>query len=244
MFGECSRSRDRRLPDLPDGRARGVDVLPAVAAGGVRVADHPGLVDPQGALPARDDPRRDGGGPARDASAAVLVLVARVAIPIRGTFTGLAAARSRCCSRCWPRSCSAARWSSRSCTRTSGTSRRSSPPRCCRGSSSRPIFFDPDQLAFVQHHPWVGTLLNWVNPVAPFIEGIRSILYYGTAPGWGASLYAPSPRPSRCSLGRAVFRRHGAESWRWSYEQAARRDRPASDATRSFIDPRRQGAGR
>ncbi len=27
-----------------------------------------------------------------------------------------------------------------------------------------PIFLQPQTIGFVQHHPWVGTLLDWINP--------------------------------------------------------------------------------
>jgi ABC-type polysaccharide/polyol phosphate export permease len=69
-----------------------------------------------------------------------------------------------------------------------------------------PIFFQPNTLGFVSSHPWVGTLLSWVNPVAPFVEGFRSILYYGTAP-WGQLLYAALVGAATLLIGSAVFRR-------------------------------------
>ena len=69
-----------------------------------------------------------------------------------------------------------------------------------------PIFFQPNTLGFVQSHPWIGTLLSWVNPVAPFVEGFRSILYYGTAP-WGRLLYTVLVGGPALAVGSAVFRR-------------------------------------
>jgi ABC-2 type transporter len=46
-----------------------------------------------------------------------------------------------------------------------------------------PIFYQPDRsIAYVEQHPAVATLLNWFNPMAPFIRGLRDVLYYGTAP--------------------------------------------------------------
>jgi ABC-type polysaccharide/polyol phosphate export permease len=69
-----------------------------------------------------------------------------------------------------------------------------------------PIFFQPSTLGFVKSHAWVGTLLSWVNPVAPFVEGFRNVLYYGTAP-WGQLLYAVLAGIVAVVAGGAVFRR-------------------------------------
>jgi lipopolysaccharide transport system permease protein len=76
-----------------------------------------------------------------------------------------------------------------------------------------PIFFRPygDGVPYVRHHPLVGTLLNWVNPLAPFIEGLRSILYWGTGPGWGRVLYATVAAGLSLGLGGALFRRMQGE---------------------------------
>ena len=70
-----------------------------------------------------------------------------------------------------------------------------------------PIFYEPNSLSFVQTHPWVGTLLAWVNPVAPFIESLRSILFYGTAPDWGRLVYVVVAGTLFLSLGWLLFRR-------------------------------------
>ena len=69
-----------------------------------------------------------------------------------------------------------------------------------------PIFLEPSSISFVQEHPWVGTLLDWVNPVAPFVVGIRDILFYGTAP-WGQLLYTVLAAGVALSAGAALFRR-------------------------------------
>jgi ABC-type polysaccharide/polyol phosphate export permease len=69
-----------------------------------------------------------------------------------------------------------------------------------------PIFFEPSKIAFVQRHPFAGTLLDWVNPVAPFVEAVRSILYYGRAP-WGQLLYGLVAAAVALLVGAAVFRR-------------------------------------
>jgi ABC-type polysaccharide/polyol phosphate export permease len=71
-----------------------------------------------------------------------------------------------------------------------------------------PIFFTPDKLnvGFVAQHPFVGTLLDWFNPVAPFIDGFRSILYYGTAPSPGRIVYAFVAAAVALLVGLRVFR--------------------------------------
>ena len=70
-----------------------------------------------------------------------------------------------------------------------------------------PIYFDADTVPYVQRHHWVGTLLNWVNPVAPFIEALRAIIYGGTSPGGGRILYAVAAAATSLVLGRWLFAR-------------------------------------
>jgi ABC-type polysaccharide/polyol phosphate export permease len=74
-----------------------------------------------------------------------------------------------------------------------------------------PIFFEPRTIPFVHSHPFVGTLLEWVNPVAPFVEGMRSVLYSGAAPDLGRLVYAAIAAAVALTLGVAVFRRMDAE---------------------------------
>ena len=70
-----------------------------------------------------------------------------------------------------------------------------------------PIYFNADTIPYVEHHHWVGTILNWVNPVAPFIEGLRAIIFYGTNPGVARIIYALVIAGVSLLLGRAVFAR-------------------------------------
>lgn len=75
-----------------------------------------------------------------------------------------------------------------------------------------PIFFEPDRtIPYVEHHPFVGTLLAWVNPLAPFIEALRAILYSGTAPSAGRLLYVLAVGLGSLALGTAAFRRMSGE---------------------------------
>jgi ABC-type polysaccharide/polyol phosphate export permease len=74
-----------------------------------------------------------------------------------------------------------------------------------------PTFFEPRTIAFVQHHAFVGTLLDWVNPLAPFIEAMRSILYWGAAPDGGRLAYGVLAAAVSLTLGGALFRRMEGE---------------------------------
>ncbi len=74
-----------------------------------------------------------------------------------------------------------------------------------------PIFYEPSTLGPLLHHPFVGTLLEWVNPVAPFVQGLRAILYYSGGPDWGRLLYALLAAVLALALGSAVFRRMQGE---------------------------------
>jgi ABC-type polysaccharide/polyol phosphate export permease len=74
-----------------------------------------------------------------------------------------------------------------------------------------PIFFNPNQFQFVARHAWAGTLLGWVNPVAPFIEALRSVLYGGENLNWGWVAYAGLAAALALAVGRAVFSRMQGE---------------------------------
>ncbi len=70
-----------------------------------------------------------------------------------------------------------------------------------------PIFYEPRTIGFVQHHPFVGTALEWLNPVAPFIQSLRSILFYGQVPDLGRLLYVAGAATLALGLGSTVFAR-------------------------------------
>src|SRR3954454_4909213 len=52
-----------------------------------------------------------------------------------------------------------------------------------------PIFFEVDSLPELKDHRWAETVLEWVNPVAPFIGAARCVLYEGAAPSLGVLAY-------------------------------------------------------
>ncbi len=70
-----------------------------------------------------------------------------------------------------------------------------------------PTFINLHTLRFVQTHPFVGTLLDWFNPLVPFIDSMRNVLYYGTAPDWGRLVYVLAAGAIALGLGALVFRR-------------------------------------
>jgi len=70
-----------------------------------------------------------------------------------------------------------------------------------------PIFFQPDSLPYVQRHAVVRALLEWGNPVAPFIDAIRSVLYRGVAPSLATLLYVVVAAAVALVLGRWTFGR-------------------------------------
>lgn len=74
-----------------------------------------------------------------------------------------------------------------------------------------PIFFRLQTLGPVIRHPVLGTLLDWVNPVAPFIELVRGILWGGGTVTWGRIVYAVLAAGLVLGAGVAVFDRMQGE---------------------------------
>jgi ABC-type polysaccharide/polyol phosphate export permease len=71
-----------------------------------------------------------------------------------------------------------------------------------------PIFFEPAQATGREAFVFV---LEWVNPVAPFIIGVREVLYGGGVPSAAVLLYVLAAAVVVPLLGRALFRRLQAE---------------------------------
>jgi lipopolysaccharide transport system permease protein len=67
-----------------------------------------------------------------------------------------------------------------------------------------PIFFRPDSIT---HREVARFALEWVNPVAPFIEGVRSVVYGGVAPSLGVLVYVVVAGALALLAGRAIFAR-------------------------------------
>jgi len=70
-----------------------------------------------------------------------------------------------------------------------------------------PIFFRPTDFPGEDKLPWLDDVLRWGNPIAPFIEAVRDVLYDGEAPGVGTALYIVAVTALALVVGRALFRR-------------------------------------
>jgi lipopolysaccharide transport system permease protein len=70
-----------------------------------------------------------------------------------------------------------------------------------------PIFFDPDKLPGLSNARWAGDVLQWANPVAPFVTAMRDVLYAGTAPSAAILLYVAAAGALALAGGTALFRR-------------------------------------
>jgi ABC-type polysaccharide/polyol phosphate export permease len=70
-----------------------------------------------------------------------------------------------------------------------------------------PIFFRLQDLPGLEGRGWAEALLRWANPVAPFIEATRDILYSGAWPAAGTLLYVAGVSAAALVGGWALFRR-------------------------------------
>jgi ABC-type polysaccharide/polyol phosphate export permease len=70
-----------------------------------------------------------------------------------------------------------------------------------------PIFFQPSQVSGIAHRHWLEVLLNWGNPVAPFIRGLRSAVFDGSVPSAGVLVYVAVAAALALGAGMFLFRR-------------------------------------
>ncbi len=70
-----------------------------------------------------------------------------------------------------------------------------------------PIFFRPTDFPGLDTRPWLGDVLRWGNPVAPFIEGVRDVVYEGRWPALGVLAYIAVACTVAVLVGLALFRR-------------------------------------
>lgn len=71
-----------------------------------------------------------------------------------------------------------------------------------------PIFFAPDDITNKQAARFA---MEWLNPIAPFIEAIRAVLYDGDAPSLTALVYIVVIAAAAFLAGRTLFHRMSAE---------------------------------
>jgi len=74
-----------------------------------------------------------------------------------------------------------------------------------------PIFLRVEDIPGVSSRQWLGDLLEWGNPVAPFVSAVRELLYAGAAPSLGHLAYLTVAGLGALALGMLCFRRLGRE---------------------------------
>jgi ABC-type polysaccharide/polyol phosphate export permease len=70
-----------------------------------------------------------------------------------------------------------------------------------------PIFLRVDDFPGAEAHPWLADVLEWANPVAPFVDSVRQIVYAGAAPTAGQMAYVVGVGLVALALGVFAFRR-------------------------------------
>jgi ABC-type polysaccharide/polyol phosphate export permease len=70
-----------------------------------------------------------------------------------------------------------------------------------------PIFFRPTDFPGLDARPWLGDVLRWGNPIAPFIEGVRDVVYDGRWPSLAVLAYIAAACVLAVVAGQALFRR-------------------------------------
>ncbi len=74
-----------------------------------------------------------------------------------------------------------------------------------------PIFLRVEELPGVADRDWLANLLQWANPIAPFVDAVRQVLYAGTAPGLGHLAYIAVAGVLALGGGILLFRRMGRD---------------------------------
>jgi ABC-type polysaccharide/polyol phosphate export permease len=74
-----------------------------------------------------------------------------------------------------------------------------------------PIFYRAQNFPGAAHHAWVKALLQWVNPVAPFIDAARKVTFEGAWPGVAETAYVLVGAGLALALGMWLFRRMQGE---------------------------------
>jgi ABC-type polysaccharide/polyol phosphate export permease len=74
-----------------------------------------------------------------------------------------------------------------------------------------PIFFDPLTANRFSEHSNVVFILEWINPVAPFIVAVRDVVYAGELPGVDVLAYIVLAGALALGGGLALFRRMQGE---------------------------------
>lgn len=70
-----------------------------------------------------------------------------------------------------------------------------------------PIFLPVDSMPGVADHAWLGDVLKWGNPISPFIQAIRDVLFSGVVPSAGTLIYVLIAGLAALAIGLGLFRR-------------------------------------
>ncbi len=70
-----------------------------------------------------------------------------------------------------------------------------------------PIFLRVEDLPGVRDRQWLSDLIEWANPIAPFVDAVREVLYAGAAPSLGHFGYLAAVGLGALAIGALVFRR-------------------------------------
>ena len=70
-----------------------------------------------------------------------------------------------------------------------------------------PIFLRAEDLPGVAERQWLEDLLSWGNPIAPYVDALREVLYAGVAPPVGQLAYLAGVGFGALALGLVLFRR-------------------------------------
>jgi ABC-type polysaccharide/polyol phosphate export permease len=69
------------------------------------------------------------------------------------------------------------------------------------------VLFRLQSLPGLHSHHWIEPLLRWVNPIAPFIDAVRSVLYDGRTPAGATLTYVLAAAAVALGAGVLLFRR-------------------------------------
>ena len=70
-----------------------------------------------------------------------------------------------------------------------------------------PILYSLDDLPGVDEYPAADFFLHWVNFLTPPVEAMRSVIFYGEAPGAANTIYTVVAAAVALAIGAYVFSR-------------------------------------
>jgi ABC-type polysaccharide/polyol phosphate export permease len=70
-----------------------------------------------------------------------------------------------------------------------------------------PLYLPVDKFPGIGEHEFLGDVLEWGNPVAPFVEAVRTIVWAGDAPDVAHLVYVVAAGLIALALGTFMFRR-------------------------------------